>query len=107
MKQLIFTSNAPLSQDNDGTARVIGSRITLDTLVGAFKNGATEGQIKDSFPSLDLTDIHGVVSYYLEHPSEVEEYLKDRREEADAVRREIESAQDSSEFRAQIGARRQ
>lgn len=106
MRQLTFTQTTPLLQEGDGTVRITGSRVTLDTLVGAFKKGATAEQIQDSFPSLSLWEIYGAVAYYLEHQGEVEDYLKLRREEAAAVRQEIEDRQDTAGFRERIAARR-
>ena len=85
---------------------VTGSRVTLDTLVGAFQKGATAEQILDSFPSLSLQQIYATIAYYLEHQAEVETYLKLRREEAASIRNEIESQQNTDGFRARIGARR-
>ena len=105
MKPMTFTQTTPLAQDDDGTIRVSSSRITLDTLVGAFQKGATAEQIQDSFPSLSLRDIYGVIAFYLEHPTEVEDYLRTRRAEAEAIRREIESRQDTAGFRARVRAR--
>jgi len=106
MKQLTLTQTPPLVQEEDGTVRVNGSRITLDTIVGAFQKGATADQIQDSFPSLSLREIYGAIAYYLEHQAEVEDYLKLRREEAEALRREIESQQDVAGFRERLRARR-
>jgi uncharacterized protein (DUF433 family) len=105
MKPMTFTQTTPLVQDDDGTIRVTGSRVTLDTLVGAFLMGATAEQIQDRFPSLLLRDIYGVIAFYLEHQSEVEDYLRTRRTEAEAIRREIESRQDTAGFRARVRAR--
>ena len=106
MKQLTFTQTVPLVQESDGTVHVTGSRVTLDTLVGAFQKGATAEQIHDSFPSLSLSQIYATIAYYLEHQPEVEAYLKLRREEAASIRNEIESQQDTDGFRARVRARR-
>lgn len=106
MKQLTLTQTTPLVQEADGTVHVTGSRVTLDTLVGAFQKGATAEQIQDSFPSLSVREIYGAIAYYLEHQAEVEEYLQLRRGEAATLRREIESRQDTAGFRASIRARR-
>ncbi len=106
MRQLTFTQTAPLNQDADGAVRVTGSRITLDTLVAAFKKGATAEQIQDSFPSLSLRQIYGAIFYYLDHQADVEEYLKERQDEADAIRREIESRPEYAEFRERLRQRR-
>ncbi len=107
MKQFSFSDTIPLVQEKDGTVRVTGSRVTLDTIIGNFQKGATAAQIHDSFPSLSTQEIEVVIAYYLENQTDVEQYLKDRREEADKVKQHIESAQDSSEFRAKIRSRRQ
>jgi uncharacterized protein (DUF433 family) len=105
MKPMTFTQTTPLVQDDDGTIRVTGSRLTLDTLVGAFQKGATAEQIQASFPSLSLRDIYAVIAFYLEHESEVEDYLRARRAEAEAIRHEIESRQDTAGFRVRVRAR--
>ena len=106
MKQLTFTQTVPLVQESDGTVHVTDSRVTLDTLVGAFQKGATAEQVQDSFPSLSLQQIYATIAYYLEHQAEVEAYLKLRREEAASTRKEIESQQDTNGFRARVRARR-
>ncbi|MGH9971438.1 MAG: DUF433 domain-containing protein [Pyrinomonadaceae bacterium] len=106
MKQLTFTQTVPLVQEEDGTVRVTGSRVTLDTLVGAFQKGATAEQIQDSFPSLSLQRIYATIACYLEHQTEVDSYLKLRQEDAALTRNEIESHQDTEGFRARIRTRR-
>ena len=106
MAELSLTQTTPLVQEADGTVRISGSRVTLDTLVGAFQKGATAEQIQDSFPSISLRQIYGAIAYYLEHEAEVEGYLKMRRAEAETIRHEIESQQDTSGFKARIRARR-
>ena len=84
----------------------MGSRVTLDTLVAAFKKGNTAEQIQDSFPSLSLRQIYGAIAYYLDHQEDVEAYLEERQTEADAIRREIESQPQYSEFREKLRRRR-
>ncbi|PYP85878.1 MAG: hypothetical protein DMF61_15060 [Blastocatellia bacterium AA13] len=89
-----------------GSVRIMGSRVTLDTLVAAFKKGNTAEQIQDSFPSLSLRQIYGAIAYYLDHQEDVEAYLEERQTEADAIRREIESQPQYSEFREKLRRRR-
>src|SRR4029453_9668216 len=48
--RLEFTLAAPLDQDDDGTIRLRGSRVTLETLVGAFKRGDSPEEIQEGFP---------------------------------------------------------
>ncbi|MPZ17655.1 MAG: DUF433 domain-containing protein [Luteitalea sp.] len=104
--RLPLTQTTPLVQEPDGSVRVRGSRVTLDTLVELFRQGATAEQINDSLPSLSLRDIYGAVAYYLEHTVEVEAYLTARCERASVIRREIESHQDVTGLRERVRARR-
>lgn len=106
MIQLTLTQATPLIQEADGTVRINGSRVTLDTIIGAFQKGATAEQIQDSFPSLSLAQIYGAIAYYLDHEADVENYLGERRAEAESIKHEIESRQDTAGFRARIRARR-
>ena len=106
VKQLIFDQKVPLHQEGTGTVRVTGSRVTLDTLVAAFKRGATAEQIQDSFPSLSLRQIYGTIAYYLDHQGDVESYIRDRQAEAEAIRVQIESEPQYREFRDKIRRRR-
>lgn len=106
MRLLNFTQTIPLSQDADGTVRVSGSRVTLETLVSAFKKGATAEQIQDSFPSLSLSQVYSVIAWYIDHENDAEEYLTERQSGADEIRQEIESQPGYSEFRENIRQRR-
>jgi uncharacterized protein (DUF433 family) len=63
MVAIITTLTAPLTQWEDGSIRVKGSRVTLDSIVHHFKLGATAEQILYSFPSLTLRDIYGAILY--------------------------------------------
>ena len=104
MIQLTLAQTTPLVQEPDGTVRITGSRVTLDTIAGAFQKDATAEQIQDSFPSLSLRQIYGAIAWYLEHEDEAEVYLRERRADAEAIRREIESQQDTAGFRARLRA---
>lgn len=106
MDQLALTYTAPLTYGEDGTIRIRGSRVTLDSLVHAFRQGATAEQIQDSFPSVTLRDIYGAIAYYLEHQEQVELYLREQEQAAEELRRTVESRPDVASFRAKIRTRR-
>ncbi len=97
MEQFDFT-DSPLHQDDRGAIRVIGSRITLDTLVGIYKRGDTLEEIHEGFPSLSLEQIKNVIAWYLNHTAEADEYLREGEEKAEALRREIQSTPRYREF---------
>ena len=46
----------PLDADGDGVIRVRGTRITLDTVVEAFRHGATAEEITQQYPTLSLAE---------------------------------------------------
>lgn len=96
----------PLQQDQAGTIHVGGTRVTLDTVVGTWDNGATAEEIAQRYDALALADVHAVLSYCLRHREEVQAYLDRRRQEAEEVRRENEQRFPSNPFRARLLARR-
>ncbi len=95
----------PLRMDEHGTVRVGGTRVTLETVIGAFDNGATPEEIAINFDVLDLADIYAVVGYYLRHRDEVREYLARQEAEAEEIRREWEARYPTAEIWERILAR--
>src|SRR5438445_1595804 len=91
MSDLERTMTVPLTTTEFGTIRVGGSRVSLDSVIHHYKDGATAEWIAESFPSLDLADIYAVIAYYLANRESVEEYLRLQDSEADALQRQIES----------------
>jgi uncharacterized protein (DUF433 family) len=100
------TAEIPLATDTHGVVRVGATRVTLDSVVGAFRTGATPEEIAQQFPALVLADVYQVIAYYLNHAAEVESYLATRQKEADSLRSEIESRLDPRGIRARLLARR-
>jgi uncharacterized protein (DUF433 family) len=97
----------PLITSDDGVVRVGGTRVTLDTVVEAFREGLTPEEIQQQYPSLDLPHVYAAVSYYLHHRHEVEEYLRERARHRKTVRREVENRFDPSGIRERLLARAQ
>ena len=84
------TDSLPLITDAYGVVRISKTRVTLDTVVTAFLEGATAEEIKEQYPSLQLSDIYSAIGYYLRHQAEVGVYLRDRQQLASEVQREAE-----------------
>ncbi len=82
--------------------RVAGTRVTLDTLIGAFNRGATPEEIAQDYSAVSLADVYAVITYYLRHRSEVEEYLEHRAREHADLRREIEGRPEYQELRERL-----
>ena len=97
----------PLRRDEQGGIRVGGTRVLLELVIDAYREGATPETIVRWFDSLHLADVYAVISYYLKHKDEVEDYLRRREELAAEVRRTIEAGQSTRpNLREELLARR-
>ncbi len=106
MVKLEPTLNVPLVQWEDGSIRIVDSRVPIETILYHFKKGATAEQIQNSFPSLTLREIYGAIFYYLDNIEVVEEYLRQRKEAAEVGKRFIEEHFDTKDLRERLLARR-
>ena len=80
----------PLTLGADGVVRVTGTRVTLESIAASFRQGATAEEIVQQYPSLHLGDVYAIVGFVLRREQEVEQYLKARAAQANAVRQENE-----------------
>lgn len=96
----------PIHVDEHGVARVGGTRVTLETVLWAYVQGSSAEQIAESFPTLELADIHAVIAYYLRHREEVDAYLQHVEAEGNRIRAEFEARYPRHEWREKLLARR-
>lgn len=90
-KQFTFPEGIPLHQDHNGTIRVKGSRVTLDTIVIRMQVGDTREEIHEGFPSVTLEQINTIIEWYFNHQVEADEYLQEQQAEGERIRQRIES----------------
>jgi uncharacterized protein (DUF433 family) len=105
----IHTDPVPLRLDETGTIRAGTTRITLDVLMHCLQAGTTPEQVVSDewYPTLSLADVHAVLAYHYRHRSEVDEYLRQRREEADQQQKDIEANQPGlADVKARLLAKR-
>ena len=102
----IKTPPTPLRVDSDGVVRVGGTRVTLDSVVSAFSDGASAEQIVERYPTLALADVYAVIACYLSSPEGVESYLEKRHREANTTRATNERRFDRVGVRDRLVARR-
>lgn len=105
MATTTITEIIPLKMDKDGVIRVSKTRVTLDTIVAAFREGATAEEIAYQYPVVPLADIYSVIGYYLHQKKEVDIYLKRREKLAQEVRKQNEAKFDASGIRERLLAR--
>ncbi len=90
MSLAIALEPTPIEIDAHGVVRVAKTRVTLDTVVGAFLEGCTPEEIGEQYPTLELSDIYLVIGYYLRHREEVHSYLAERESQAMMIQQEAE-----------------
>lgn len=95
----------PLRVDEGGAVRVGKSRVSLDLVVEQYENGMTPEDLVRAYDTLNLADVHAVIAWYLRHREEVRSNLKQREEEARALRAKIEDERPRV-ARAELLARR-
>lgn len=62
-------------EQRDGGYWISGTRISLDSIVYAYKRGAAPESIQRAFPLATLEEIYGAITFYLAHQQEVDAYL--------------------------------
>ena len=102
----LSATTVPLSTDQDGVMRVGDTRVSLDSVIFAFNDGATPEEIVHQYPTLNLAEVYAVISYYLQHRAEVEAYLEQRRVQRLELKKEIEARFDPRGIRERLLARR-
>ena len=94
MEILKETIIMPFVVTEQGTIRIKGSRVSVDSIIHHFKLGATAEQIVQSFPSLSLGDVYSSIAYYLTHRQEIEAYMEEQETAADALQEQLASNRD-------------
>lgn len=102
----IVAETVPLKSDTDGVVRIGNTRVTLETVIGAFLDGASAEEIASQYPSLELADIYAVIAYYLRRHQEVDDYLRRRGAQAEAIQTQNETRSDPARIRERLLARR-
>ena len=62
-------------EQRDGGYWLRGTRISLDSIVYAFKRGVAPESMQRAFPLLTLEKIYGAITFYLAHEQEIDTYL--------------------------------
>lgn len=97
-----------IRRTRDGSWRVAGTRVSVDSIVHEFRGGATPEQIVQDFAGVTLAEVYGVVHYYLTHRRAVSAYLKTQEQLDRKLRRELGTEHRAflSDLRKRIAARR-
>ena len=73
-------------EQREGVYYVAGTRVSLDSLVYAFRRGESPETIRQNFEVLQLEEVYGAVAYYLANQVEIDGYLARQLEESEENR---------------------
>jgi uncharacterized protein (DUF433 family) len=68
-------------EQRSGGYYVTGTRVSLDSIVYAFRAGEGAETIQQNFPSLTLEQVYGAIAFYLHHQAEVDHNICQGEEE--------------------------
>ena len=74
MSLVVTHEPIPLVTTADGVVRIGTTRVTLDTVVAAYREGMTPEGIAEQYPSLRLNELYSVIGYFLSHAEEMDAY---------------------------------
>ena len=67
-----------IERTTEGAWRIAGTRVSLDSVVYAFRQGSTPEEICQDFPALSLAQACAAVAYYLQYHDAVDAYLAEQ-----------------------------
>lgn len=105
MSVVLDKLSLPLHEDADGILRVAQTRVTLETVIAAFRHGATAEQIAQDYPVVPLADVYAVLAFYLRQPEAVEADLAGQRARGQRLRAQMEARFDPQGIRERLLAR--
>jgi uncharacterized protein (DUF433 family) len=62
-------------EQREGNYYVAGTRISLDSIVHAFRRGESPETICQNFELLRLEEVYGAIAYYLANQADIDSYL--------------------------------
>ncbi|OGQ79408.1 MAG: hypothetical protein A3F90_00635 [Deltaproteobacteria bacterium RIFCSPLOWO2_12_FULL_60_19] len=74
---------------SQGVWRLAGTRVSLDSVIYSFLDGATPEEICQDFSSLSLAQVYAAIAYYLPHRDKVDAYLKTQEQTVETLRQEL------------------
>ena len=83
---MTLTESRPYVEERNGGLYIAGTRVSLDSVVYAYRQGFSPEQIIDSYPALTLEQIHGGIAFYLANQNAVDTYIQEKAEKFEAER---------------------
>ena len=66
-------------EQREGVYYVPRTRISLDSIVYAFREGCSPETIREDFEGLTLAHVYGAIAFYLDHQADIDAYCCNAR----------------------------
>jgi uncharacterized protein (DUF433 family) len=76
---------SPYVEERDSGLYIAGARVSLDSVVIRFQEGASPEKIVHSFPTLKLSQVYGAIAYYLENEELINHYIAEGQRELERI----------------------
>ena len=90
-KRFNFPDAVPLVQWEDGSIRVRNSRVTLESLVHHMQVGDTVEDIRQSYPTVSVSQVKAILAWYHDNKADADEYIQQGEAEAERIWQRIVS----------------
>ena len=77
-------------EKRNGGYYVRGTRVSLDSVVQCFTDGLSPEAILGEFETLNLAQVYGAITYYLENQAEIDAYRVRQKQRFEEMRRAAE-----------------
>jgi uncharacterized protein (DUF433 family) len=75
-------------EEKEGCYRIVGKRVSLDSIAYAFLAGQSPESIVQSFPALALEEVYGAITFYLANRITIDAYLSEGQQIFDNLRKQ-------------------
>ncbi len=82
----------PYVEQREASYWIIGTRISLDSVVYAFLDGKSPESIVQSFPLLTLEQVYGAIAFYLANRPLVDDHLAGEDAELSQLQQSLKAA---------------
>ncbi|MFB8789709.1 MAG: DUF433 domain-containing protein [Potamolinea sp.] len=84
----VITNVKQYIEEQDGCYRIVGKRVSLDSIVYNFLAGQSPESIVQSFPVLELEEVYGAITFYLANRTTIDAYLLEGEQIFESLRQQ-------------------
>ncbi len=95
-----------LTADADAWIHFTGHRVGLENIVFLYNQGYSPEMLSSEYPTLPLAEIHKAIAFYLEHRSDVDQYVATCNRDVDQHRTAASSTPTLAALRSRVEAAR-